>query len=43
MYFRYLNKAFPKHDFPLPNIDNLVDSIIVHEMLSLMDGFSGYN
>lgn len=41
-YFRDLNKACPKDDFPLPNIDSLVDSTIVHEMLSLMDGFSRY-
>ena len=41
--FRDLNKACPKDDFPLPNIDNIVDAIASHEMLSLMDGFSGYN
>lgn len=41
--FRDLNKACPKDDFPLPNIDSLVDSIMSHEMLSLMDGFLGYN
>lgn len=43
MDFRDLNKACPKDNFPLPNIDNLVNYIIGHEMLSLMDGFSGYN
>jgi len=41
--FRDLNKACPKVDFTLPNIDSLVDSTIGHEMLSLMDGFLGYN
>lgn len=41
--FRDLNKACPKDDFPLPNIDNLVDATIGHEMLSLIDGFSSYN
>ena len=41
--FHDLNKACPKDDFPLPNIDNIVDAIASHEMLSLMDGFSGYN
>ena len=30
-------------DFPLPNINMLVDSIAGHPMLSFMDGFSGYN
>lgn len=41
--FRDLNKACPKDDFPLPNIDMIVDLTAGHEMLSLMDGFSGYN
>ena len=41
--FRDLNKACPKDDFPLPNIDTLVDATTGHEMLSLMDGFFGYN
>ncbi|KAH9324256.1 hypothetical protein KI387_004434, partial [Taxus chinensis] len=36
-----LNLACPKDDFPLPNIDQLVDLTAGHEMLSLMDGFSG--
>ncbi|KAH9298554.1 hypothetical protein KI387_030236, partial [Taxus chinensis] len=38
-----INKAFPKDDFPLPNIDMIVDSTAGYEMLSLMDGFFGYN
>ena len=41
--FRDLNKACPKDDFPLPNIYNLVDAMVGHEMLSLMDGIFGYN
>ena len=41
--FRDLNKACPKDDFPLLHIDMLVDSTTGHPMLSLMDGFSGYN
>ena len=41
--FRDLNKACPKDDFPLPNIDMIVDLTAGHELLSLMDGFSGYN
>ena len=43
VYFRDLNKASPKDDFPLPHIDMLVDSTAGHSMLSIMDGFSGYN
>lgn len=38
-----INKACPKDDFPLPNIDMIVDLTVGYEMLSLMDGFSGYN
>jgi hypothetical protein len=41
--YRNLNKVGPKDDFPLPHIDLLVDNIAGHEMMSFMDGFSGYN
>lgn len=41
--FQDLNKACPKDDFPLPNIDILVDLTAGHEMLTLMDGFVGYS
>lgn len=43
MDFRDLNKACPKDDFPLPNIDMIVDIIAGNGMLSLMDDFLGYN
>ncbi|KAH9316964.1 hypothetical protein KI387_018733, partial [Taxus chinensis] len=41
--FRDINKACPKDDFPLPSIDVIVDATARFEILSLMDGFSGYN
>ena len=41
--FRDLNKATPKDDYPLPNIDLLIDSTTGHAMFSFMDGYSGYN
>ena len=41
--FGDLNKACPKDDFPLPNIDMIVDLTAGHKILSLMDGFLGYN
>ena len=41
--FRDLNLACPKDDFPLPNIDMIVDMMARYEMYSLMDGFSSYN
>ena len=41
--FMDLNKACPKDSFPLPRIDQLVDSIAGHKLLTFMDAFSGYN
>ena len=38
-----LNKACPKDSYPLPRIDQLVDLIAGHKLLSFMDAFSGYN
>ena len=38
-----LNKAYPKDSFPLPRIDQLVNSTARHKLLSFMDAFSGYN
>ena len=40
--FRDLNKECPKDDFPLPNIDMIVDMTTGYEMYSLMDGFFRY-
>jgi hypothetical protein len=41
--FHDLNQASLKDDFPLPNIDMIVDSTTGHALLSFMDGFLGYN
>lgn len=38
-----LNKTCPMDLFPLPKIDQLVDSTSGHAFLSFMDAFSGYN
>ena len=43
MDFTNLNKAYPKDIYPLPYIDQLVDSIAGHQFLSFIDAFSGYN
>ena len=45
VYINYtdLNKACPKDCFPLPRINQLVDAIAGHELLSFMDTYSGYN
>ena len=37
------NKACPKDEFPLPNIDLLVDSDAGSSMFSFMDRYNGYN
>ena len=41
--FMNLNKAYPKDNYPLSQIDILVDSTARHQLLSFMDTFSGYN
>ena len=41
--FMDLNKACSKDSFPLPRIDQLVDSTTGHKLLTFMDAFSGYN
>ena len=43
VYYRDLNKASPKDDFPLPHIDMLVDGTTKFKVFSFMDGFSRYN
>lgn len=37
------NNACPKDSFPLPRIDQLVDSTAGHKLLTFMDMFSRYN
>ncbi|XP_075515705.1 uncharacterized protein LOC142550517 [Primulina tabacum] len=41
--FRDLNKACPKDCYPLPRIDQLVDSTSGFELLSFMDAYKGYH
>ena len=41
--FTDLNRACPKDSFPLPRIDQLVDSTTRHKLITFMDAFSGYN
>ena len=41
--FTDLNKVCSKDSFPLPRIDQLVDSIAEHKLLTFMDAFLGYN
>jgi hypothetical protein len=41
--FTSLNKVCPKDNFPLPQIDKIVDSAAGCEVMSLLDCFSGYH
>lgn len=43
MDFTDLKKACPKDSFPLPRINQLVDSAAGHERMSLLDTCSGYH
>ena len=43
MDFTDLNKACPKDSFPLPRIDQLMDSTVGHKLLTFMDAFLRYN
>jgi hypothetical protein len=41
--FTALNKHCPKDNFPLPRIDQIIDSTAGCERLSFLDAYSGYN
>ena len=41
--FTALNKYCPKDHFPLPRIDQIIDSTAGYERLSFLDAYSGYN
>ena len=43
VYFRDMNKACPKDDFPHPYIDVVMDNTAYGALMSFMDGLSGYN
>jgi len=43
MDFTNLNSACLKDSFPLPRIDQLVDSTVGHKLFTFMDAFSSYN
>ena len=41
--FRNLNLACKKDNYPLPNMETMLQRITGSRMMSLLDGFSGYN
>jgi hypothetical protein len=38
-----LNKAYPKDEYPLPHIYQIIDSTVLYELLSFLDAYSGYH
>jgi hypothetical protein len=43
VYYRDINKAYPKYNYPTPFVDQIVDDYAGSEIFSLMDGFFDYN
>ena len=41
--FTDLNQAYPKDSFPIPKIDQLVDTTYGHPRMSFLDVFQGYH
>ena len=41
--FTDLNKVYPKDSFPMPRIDQLVDTTVGHLRMSFLDVFQGYH
>lgn len=41
--FTYLNKAYPKENFPMLKIEQLIDVMVEHSTFSFMDAYSRYN
>ena len=41
--FTDLNKACPKDHFPMPQIDQLVETTVGHPRMSFLDAFQGYH
>ena len=41
--FRNLNRVYPKDEFPLRNMDLLIDSVARNALFSFIDEFSRYN
>jgi hypothetical protein len=38
-----LNKAYPKDEYPMPRIRQIVDSTVTYELLSFLDVYVGYH
>jgi hypothetical protein len=43
VYFRNMNRALDKDNYSMPPMEQILQCVSSSEMLSLLDGFSGYN
>ena len=43
MDFLNLNRASLKDNYPLPNIEQILQKVVGSQLISMVDGFSGYN
>ena len=43
IYFRDLNKASLKDNYPLPKMDHILQWVFGSKIISFLDGYSGYN
>ena len=43
IYFQNLNISCQKHNYPLLNMETLLQKVIGFEMMSMLDGILGYN
>ena len=43
MEFRNLNTSSLKDNYPLPNIEKVLQQVVGAQRMSMVDGFSGYN
>ncbi|KAM1041827.1 hypothetical protein ACFX2C_030957 [Malus domestica] len=41
--YRNINRATPKDEYPMPMVDQSIDAVAKHKILSFMDGNAGYN
>jgi hypothetical protein len=41
--FRNLNKSLLKDNYPLPKMDHILQRVVGGNIISMIDGFSGYN
>ena len=41
--FKNLNRSPLKDNYPLPKMDHILQMVVGSQIISLLDGFSGYN